>query len=40
MAVTISFKDGKSEVKPFVIDYKSFNDGSRNAFYQSRAELG
>ena len=38
-AVTISFKDGKSEVKPFVIDYKSFNDGSRNAFYQSRAEI-
>lgn len=39
MAVTISFKDGKSEVKPFLIDYKSFNDGSRNAFYQSRAEI-
>lgn len=39
MAVTISYKDGKSEVKPFVIDYKSFNDGSRNAFYQSRAEI-
>jgi len=40
MAVTITYKDGKSDVHPFVIDYKSFNDGSRNAFYQSRAELG
>jgi hypothetical protein len=34
MAATIRFKDGKSEVKPFVIDYKSFNDANRNAFYQ------
>lgn len=34
MAATIRFKDGKGEVKPFVIDYQSFNDASRNAFYQ------
>jgi hypothetical protein len=39
MAVTITFKDGKSEVKPFEIDYKSFNNAERNAFYQSNAEL-
>ncbi len=39
MAVTIKFKNGKSEVKPFVIDYKSFNSANRNAFYQSAAEL-
>lgn len=34
MAATISYQDGKSEVKPFVIDYKSFNEGRRNRFYQ------
>lgn len=39
MAATIHVKDGKSEVKPFVIDYKSFNDASRNAFYQSAPQL-
>jgi hypothetical protein len=39
MAVTIRYKDGKSEVKPFVIDYKSFNSGSRNAFYQTAASI-
>ena len=39
MAMTLSYKDGRSEVKPFVIDYKSFNDGSRNGFYQSEAAL-
>ena len=39
MACTISYKDGKSEVKPFVIDYKSFNDASRNAFYQEASGI-
>jgi hypothetical protein len=34
MAAILRYRDGKSEVSPFVIDYKSFNDGSRNGFYQ------
>ncbi len=39
MAVSIRFKDGKSEVTPFVIDYKSFNEASRNGFYQEAAGI-
>jgi len=39
MAAVLRYKDGKGEVSPFLIDYKSFNEGSRNAFYQSAASL-
>ncbi len=39
MAVTLYFKNGRSEVKPFEIDYRSFNSPSRNAFYQSSPVL-
>ena len=39
MAVSVRFKDGKSEVKPFVIDYKSFNEADRNGFYQSASGI-
>jgi Calcineurin-like phosphoesterase len=39
MAATLRFKDGKSEVTPFVIDYESFNDPARNKFYQSAPEI-
>ncbi len=39
MAATLRFKDGKSEVTPFVIDYESFNDPARNRFYQSAPEI-
>lgn len=38
MAVTLRYKDGRSEVLPFLIDYKSFNDPARNKFYQSTPE--
>lgn len=38
-AVTIRYKDGKSEVKPFLIDYKSFNDAGRNGFYQAESGI-
>lgn len=34
-AVTIRFKDGRSSVHPFDIDYKSFNEARRNRFYSS-----
>lgn len=39
MAATLRFKDGKSEVTPFVIDYEPFNDPARNKFYQSPPEI-
>lgn len=39
MAVSLRYKDGKSEVTPFVIDYKSFNEAGRNGFYQSSPAL-
>ncbi len=39
MAATLRFKDGKSEVTPFAIDYESFNDPARNKFYQSAPEI-
>ncbi len=34
-AVSIKYKDGKSSVHPFEIDYKSFNEARRNRFYSS-----
>lgn len=34
MAAVLRYRDGKSEVSPFLIDYRSFNDASRNGFYQ------
>jgi len=39
MAATLRYKDGKSEVTPLFIDYKSFNDPARNKFYQSAPEI-
>lgn len=33
MAVSLRYRDGKGEVCPFIIDYKSFNEASRNRFY-------
>lgn len=35
MAVTIRYRDGKSSVSPFKIDYEAFNSPSRNRFYRS-----
>lgn len=34
MAVSVKYADGKSDVRPFVIDYKPFNEPRRNGFYQ------
>jgi hypothetical protein len=39
MAATLRYKDGKSEVTPLYIDYKSFNDPARNKFYQTAPEI-
>ena len=39
MAATLRYKDGKSEVKPFLIDYQSFTTPARNKFYQSAPEI-
>ncbi len=39
MAATLRFRDGKGEVTPFAIDYRSFNDPARNKFYQSAPEI-
>jgi hypothetical protein len=39
MAMTLRFKDGKSEISPWRIDYQSYNDPDRNAFFRAEPEL-
>ncbi len=39
MAMTLRFKDGASEIVPWVIDYEAFNDPNRNAFFRSKPEI-
>jgi hypothetical protein len=35
MAITLRYKDGKSSVIPFKIDYEAFNSPTRNRFYRT-----
>lgn len=39
MALTLRFKDGVSEIVPWVIDYEAFNDPTRNAFFKTKPEI-
>jgi hypothetical protein len=39
MAMTVKFKDGKSQIIPWKIDYKAYNAPERNKFYQSMPEI-
>jgi hypothetical protein len=39
MALTITHKDGESQLKPWVIDYEAYNDPERNAFFKQPPEL-
>ena len=39
MALTLRFKDGVSEIVPWVIDYEAFNDPNRNAFFRTKPEI-
>lgn len=39
MAMTLRFKDGRSELVPWSIDYEAFNDPGRNAFFRSKPEI-
>jgi hypothetical protein len=39
MAMTIHHQDGKSQITPWKIDYRLYNEPGLNRFYQSKAEL-
>jgi hypothetical protein len=39
MAMTLKWKDGKSEIIPWKIDYALYNAPERNRFYQTRPEI-
>jgi Calcineurin-like phosphoesterase len=39
MALTIQHKDGESRITPWVIDYETYNDPERNAFFKAPPEL-
>ncbi len=39
MAMTLRFKDGKSEITPWRIDYHAYNDPERNAFFKTTPEI-
>jgi hypothetical protein len=39
MAMTVKFKDGKSEIIPWKIDYALYNAPERNKFFESRPEI-
>jgi hypothetical protein len=39
MAMTVKYKDGKSQIIPWKIDFARYNSPERNKFYQSRPEI-
>jgi Calcineurin-like phosphoesterase len=39
MALTIQHRDGESQITPWEIDYETFNDPERNAFFKGPPEL-
>jgi len=39
MALTVKFKDGKSQITPWKIDYARYNAPSTNKFFESRPEI-
>jgi hypothetical protein len=39
MAMTVKYKDGKSEIIPWPIDYARYNSAETNKFFESRPEI-
>ena len=39
MALTLSYEDGKSQITPWPIEYSTYNDPKRNAFFREAAGL-
>ena len=39
MALTVKYKDGKSEITPWKIDYARYNSADTNKFFESRPEI-
>jgi hypothetical protein len=39
MAMTVKYKDGKSEITPWPIDYARYNSPDTNKFFESRPEI-
>jgi uncharacterized tellurite resistance protein B-like protein len=39
MAMTVKYKDGKSEIIPWKIDYARYNSAGTNKFFESRPEI-
>jgi hypothetical protein len=39
MALTIRVEDGIAKVVPWAIDYKRYNDPSRNKFFATQPEI-
>ena len=39
MALTITHKDGQSEITPWRVDYEKYNDPARNAFFKVAPEI-
>jgi hypothetical protein len=39
MALTMMFEDGKSQITPWPIEYATYNDPKRNAFFREAAQL-
>lgn len=38
-ALTIRYRDGRTDIEPWVIDYASYNDPERNEFFNEEADL-
>ncbi|MES1176599.1 MAG: metallophosphoesterase family protein [Myxococcales bacterium] len=39
MAMTVKYKDGKSQITPWAIDYARYNSADTNKFFESRPEI-
>jgi hypothetical protein len=39
MAMTMRFRDGETSITPWAIDYESYNDPQRNAFFKAPPEI-
>ena len=39
MAITVKYKDHKSQIIPWAIDYRRYNSPDTNKFFESRPEI-
>ncbi len=39
MAMTVKYRDGKSQITPWQIDYARYNSPDTNKFFESRPEI-